>query len=191
MLAMAADSRVRQIVLVVPADRVAQVAVSLPDRDLDTRVVAGGANRQASVAAGLAALDPSCNIVLVHDAARPLVPAQMLARVIDAVAAGSPAVIPTLPVTDTIKRVGPDGVVVETLVRDQLRAVQTPQGFRREVLEQAHAAAGPEAATDDASLVEQLGLPVTVVAGDEAAAKITVPADLARIATQLAGGDRS
>ena len=110
----------------------------------------------------------------------------MVARVVDAVAEGAPAVVPGLPVPDTIKRIDENSIVVETPPRDALRAVQTPQGFRRDVLVAAHAGADGDAATDDAALVERLGYPVLVVPGDPAAAKITVPQDLERAAAVLA-----
>jgi 2-C-methyl-D-erythritol 4-phosphate cytidylyltransferase len=155
------------------------------------RVVLGGSTRQASVAAGLAQAPPDTDIVLVHDAARPLVPPELIARVVESVRAGHRAVVPGLPVTDTLKRVLPGGSVepvAATVERAPLRAVQTPQGFDRELLELAHAAATHRsadestAATDDAGLVEALGEPVVVVAGDERAAKITTAHDL-RVAT--------
>lgn len=145
------------------------------DRSVD--VVPGGDHRQASVARGLAALPEETDVVLVHDAARALVPAELVERVVAAVRAGADAVVPALPVTDTVKQVR-DGIVVRTLDRSALVTVQTPQGFRREVLEAAHAAAGPDAHTDDAGLVERIGAEVTVVSGHPDAFKITTPADV-------------
>jgi 2-C-methyl-D-erythritol 4-phosphate cytidylyltransferase len=153
-------------------------------------VVDGGPSRQASVAAGMAALDPAVDVVLVHDAARALTPPRLIAAVAAAVRAGRGAVVPGLPVTDTIKEVGPaddDGAapVRATPDRSRLRAVQTPQGFERALLEAAHAAgegrAGDEAiaATDDAALVEALGAPVWVIPGHRLALKITTAGDLA------------
>jgi len=140
-------------------------------------VVAGGADRQASVARGLAALPAGADVVLVHDAARALVPAELVERVVAAVRAGAGAVVPALPVTDTIKQVR-DGVVSRTVDRADLMAAQTPQGFRRDVIERAHAAAGADLHTDDAGLVERLGEQVEVVAGHPDAVKITTPADV-------------
>lgn len=186
LIAMAAHPAVAEIVVAAPADQVPAIAATLPPIRAEVRVVAGGAHRQASVAAALRELSGDCDIVLVHDAARPLAPAAMVARVIDAVAHGAPAVVPGLPVPDTIKRVDDQGIVVETPPRDELRAVQTPQGFRRDILVAAHAGAAGDAATDDAALVERLGYPVLVVPGDPAAAKITVPEDLERAAAVLA-----
>lgn len=141
-------------------------------------VVPGGAQRQDSVAAALAAVPPGPEIVLVHDAARALVPAALVESVAAAVRAGHDAVVPVLPVVDTVKEVTADGVVRGTVDRSALRAVQTPQGFRRAVLAAAHAAA-VDPLTDDAGLVEKQGVPVVCVPGSEFALKITRPFDLA------------
>lgn len=144
-------------------------------------VVAGGADRTASVRLALrAALDhvPDARIVLVHDAARAFTPPALVRSVTEAVAAGASAVVPVLPVTDTVKRVDDAGVVLDTPSRTHLRAVQTPQGFDIDVLRRAYEAAGT-AATDDAGLVERIGVPVHTVPGDVAAMKITTPFDLA------------
>jgi 2-C-methyl-D-erythritol 4-phosphate cytidylyltransferase len=148
-------------------------------------VVAGGAERGDSVAAGLAALSERVGVVLVHDAARCLAPASVFGRVIDAVRDGAVAVVPGVPVVDTIKQVDSAGRVVATPERSQLRAVQTPQGFRRDVLERAHAESSE--ATDDAGLVERLGETVLAVEGDPHALKVTTPADLEAAARILAG----
>lgn len=145
-------------------------------------VVAGGANRQESVRRALQAVPRDINVVLVHDAARPLVPVALVESVAAAVHAGADAVIPVLPVTDTVKQVDASGVVVATPPRSELRAVQTPQGFARPVLERAHAVdpdeLGPDGATDDAGLVERLGVAVRVVDGADEALKVTRPMDL-------------
>ncbi|MEU8407010.1 2-C-methyl-D-erythritol 4-phosphate cytidylyltransferase [Micromonospora sp. NPDC048842] len=141
-------------------------------------VVPGGAERQASVAAALAAVPAGPTIVLVHDAARALIPPELVESVAAAVRGGRDAVIPVLPVVDTIKEVGADEVVLGTVDRSALRAVQTPQGFRRAVLSAAHAAAG-DSLTDDAGLVEKQGVAVSCVPGSEYALKITRPFDLA------------
>jgi len=182
------------VVVVVPESRVRdaerRARLILRDRIADPRVellvVAGGASRQDSVARGLAALPAGVDVVLVHDAARALAPAALFDRVAAEVAASCAGVIPVLPVADTIKRVHRDRVV-ETLDRGELVAVQTPQGFPREVLERATAAAAREE-TDDAALVAALGVPVRTVPGDERAFKITTPADLER-ARLLLGPD--
>ena len=157
-------------------------------------VVAGSPrSRQASVALGLAAAlaaVPQADVVIVHDAARALTPPEVTQRVVAAVRAGHEAVVPALPVTDTVKEVEPHQTgepepVVGTPRRDRLRAVQTPQGFSTPVLVAAHRAgaerAGDEAlaASDDAGLVEACGGSVVVVAGDERAMKVTTPMDLA------------
>ena len=141
-------------------------------------VVPGGAERTDSVAAGMAALPPGCEIVLVHDAARCLMPLAVFLRVVDAVRAGAAGAVPGLPVVDTIKTVDAAGVITGTPERSALRAVQTPQGFRREVQERAHAS-GLQS-TDDAALVELCGDDVVVVDGDPLGAKVTTADDLER-----------
>lgn len=171
-----------QVVVVTPADRVGDATTeaheAAGDRGDLVSVVAGGATRQASVAAGLAAVWPDVEIVLVHDAARALTPPEVFARVIDAVAAGSDAVIPVLPVVDTLKRIDAD-TVVEPVDRAVLAAAQTPQGFRRAVLDDAYRDAAADH-TDDAALLQAAGTVVRTVPGDERAFKITTPADLDR-----------
>ncbi|RZS87603.1 2-C-methyl-D-erythritol 4-phosphate cytidylyltransferase [Motilibacter rhizosphaerae] len=141
-------------------------------------VVAGGTDRRASVAAALRALPPEVDVVLVSDAARPFVPVELVQRVVATVAAGAPAVVPGLPVADTVKQVDGTGHVVATPPRELLRAVQTPQGFARVVLERAHALPAELLVTDDAGLVEALGLPVLVVPGAPEAFKVTRPEDV-------------
>ncbi|MFS0866793.1 2-C-methyl-D-erythritol 4-phosphate cytidylyltransferase [Microbacterium sp. 179-B 1A2 NHS] len=171
-----------QVIVVAPPGRVGDAVTDAEEaagerRDL-VSVVPGGATRQASVAAGLQAVWPDVEVVLVHDAARALTPADVFARVIDAVEAGQDAVIPVLPVVDTLKRVDADAVV-EAVDRSALAAAQTPQGFRRAVLDAAYR--GPAAEhTDDAALVQAAGIPVHTVAGAELAFKITSAADLER-----------
>ena len=173
----ALSSRVVDVVVVAaPAGRVDEVRSLLAGEATELRVVRGGADRRESVARALAELPPEVDTVLVHDAARCLTPPAVFAAVAAALAGGAAAVVPAVPVADTVKRVA-DGVVVGTPDRDTLRAVQTPQGFRREVLEQAHATE-PGAVTDDAGLVERLGYQVSVVAGHEEAFKITRTLDL-------------
>jgi 2-C-methyl-D-erythritol 4-phosphate cytidylyltransferase len=143
-------------------------------------VVDGGATRQDSVARGLAALPGDADVVLVHDAARAFVPVEVVERVAAAVRAGAPAVVPVVAVTDTVRTVDPAGVAVATPDRTSLRAVQTPQGFRRDVLELAYASAGTDGGlvTDDAALVERTGVAVVVVEGSPEAFKVTTPLDL-------------
>ena len=175
------------IVVTAPASSIEEFRSALSDFD-DLTVVAGSdRSRQASVALGLAALGDrgTDTVVLVHDAARPLTPPQVTARVIDAVRAGAGAVIPVLPVTDTLKTVDASGLVTGTPRRADMVAVQTPQGFRWDVLTRAHeagASLGADeavAATDDAGLVEAIGGAVHTVAGDERSLKVTRPLDLA------------
>jgi 2-C-methyl-D-erythritol 4-phosphate cytidylyltransferase len=169
------------VIVAAPAGRVDAVRTMLAYEApsvLAFDVVEGGDTRQASVAAALAATPTSFEIVLVHDAARALAPADLVERVAAAVRDGHPAVIPVLPLADTIKRVDESGHVVGTVDRGALRAVQTPQGFRRDVLEAAHGQA-VDSLTDDAGLVERIGVPVLCVPGSPAALKITEPDDLA------------
>ncbi|WP_167132284.1 2-C-methyl-D-erythritol 4-phosphate cytidylyltransferase [Paramicrobacterium chengjingii] len=142
-------------------------------------VVDGADTRQGSVAAGLATVAPNIDTVLVHDAARALTPPKQLDAVAHAVWSTGIGVIPVLPVTDTIKRVDADESVLSTIDRSDLRAVQTPQGFPRELLDAAYAAAA-ESLTDDAALVTAVGGDVTAIAGHENAFKITTPWDLRR-----------
>ncbi len=164
-------------------DLVARVAPALATR---TQVVVGGAERRDSVCCGLTALaSAGPEIVLVHDAARPLATAALFRAVADAVRTQG-AVVPALAVVDTLRRRRSDGRS-ETVSRRDLFAVQTPQGFRRELLLRAHARPADSATiTDDAMLVEALGEPVGWVAGEAANVKITLPADL-ELAARLAG----
>jgi len=140
--------------------------------------VIGGAERQDSMTAGLAALPADVDFVAVHDAARPLVAAEAISRVVDA-ARSSGAAILVVPVRDTIKRVR-EGRIVETPDRSECYAAQTPQVFRVEVLREALEKAAAEGfiGTDDAEIVERIGVPVTVVSGDASNVKITDRADL-------------
>ena len=141
-------------------------------------VVTGGASRAASVRSGLAHCGDA-DVVIVHDAARPLASAELFRAVVSAVEDGADAAVPGLTLTDTVKRVTSNDdvtVVVETLSREELVAVQTPQAFRREVLERAHAEGGD--ATDDAGLVEALGALVVVIPGELTNVKITHLGDL-------------
>jgi 2-C-methyl-D-erythritol 4-phosphate cytidylyltransferase len=169
-----ASGVVDHIVVAVPADRVDQTVDLM---DARATVVEGGPERYETVRLALdAAGDP--DFVLVHDAARPLTPAEQIQRVVAALRDGVRAVIPVLPVVDTIKAVDANGVVLGTPERAGLRAVQTPQGFETELLRRAYQRAGAPLVTDDASLVEYLGTPVHTVAGDPLAFKITTALDL-------------
>ncbi|MDR3073930.1 MAG: 2-C-methyl-D-erythritol 4-phosphate cytidylyltransferase, partial [Deltaproteobacteria bacterium] len=148
---------------------------------LPWRVATGGEERQDSVRNALAVLPDDCDAVLVHDAARPFMTAALASRVLRALQTGREAVIPGLPLVDTIKEVDGAETVRATRDRQALRAVQTPQGFSRAKLAKAHEAAKAQglAVTDDAALMESAGVPVLVVPGDAANRKITAAADLA------------
>ncbi|MET9916257.1 2-C-methyl-D-erythritol 4-phosphate cytidylyltransferase [Streptomyces sp. NPDC059605] len=187
--AMAASRSVSLVVVVAPPDGAGEVKNLLDEHALPERtdylVVPGGGTRQESVRLGIEALPEDVSVVLVHDAARPLVPVDTVDAVIEAVRDGAPAVVPALPLADTVKEVEPGAPgeaepVLGTPVRARLRAVQTPQGFDRETLVRAHAAVAVdgEGATDDAGMVERLGAPVVVVPGHEEAFKVTRPLDL-------------
>lgn len=179
---MARARAVSLVVVAAPADDVTEVRAllgshGLPE-DKDIRVVAGGDTRQESVRLGLATLPDTVDVVLVHDAARPLVPVDVVDAVATAVRGGAPAVVPVMALADTVKEIDPaTGEVVGTPERARLRAVQTPQGFDRATLAKAHATVTDEV-TDDAGMVERLGVPVLTVAGDEEAFKVTRPLDL-------------
>lgn len=146
--------------------------------------VEGGATRSDSVRAGLAAVPPGAEVIVVHDAARPLAPPALFRSVVEAVARGADGAVPALPVTDTLKRLNGDRVH-ETVSRRDLVVVQTPQAFRASILRAAHEAGGE--ATDDAALVEAIGGHVVVVDGDPHNLKITTVADLELVAALMEG----
>ena len=150
------------------------------------RFATGGNTRQASVRAGLNALPADVELVLVHDGARALVTPELIARVLDSVHARGNGVA-AVPLTDTVKRVGPEGRVAATLERDGLFAMQTPQGFRVRDLRVAHERAALDGylGTDDAALLEHAGLPVFLCEGSRENIKLTTPADLALAKTIL------
>jgi 2-C-methyl-D-erythritol 4-phosphate cytidylyltransferase len=171
---------VDRVVVAVPADRTDQAKLILGH---EAAIVAGGENRRESVGRALAALadEEQPRFVLVHDAARALTPPGLIVRVVEALRAGHSAVVPALPLSDTVKAVDANGVVLGTPERTGLRAVQTPQGFATELLLRAYRRAADLTAaefTDDASLVEQLGGQVQVVDGDPLAFKITTRLDI-------------
>jgi 2-C-methyl-D-erythritol 4-phosphate cytidylyltransferase/2-C-methyl-D-erythritol 2,4-cyclodiphosphate synthase len=172
-----------QVIVTVPSSfaGVAKELISaVPGRnDRESTVILGGSTRQESVAAALAVLEPSVEVVLVHDAARPLTPSAIFDSVVAHVRSSGAGVVPGLPVTDTIKRTDGYGLIVETVDRSILAAVQTPQGFPRTQLVAAHAAAHEEF-TDDAALVAAAGYPVSVIEGDHLAFKITTAWELHR-----------
>lgn len=170
-----ASGVVDSVIVAVPPDRTDESKLILGHL---ATIVAGGPTRTESVQLALQALPESADFVLVHDAARPLTPPSMIARVVAALRAGHRAVVPGLPLADTIKAVDGNGVVLGTPERAGLRAVQTPQGFATDLLERAYQRAGTGGFTDDASLVEQIGAQIQVVDGDPLAFKITTQLDL-------------
>jgi 2-C-methyl-D-erythritol 4-phosphate cytidylyltransferase len=176
---------VDEIVVAVPAPAAETLRVEAPDVRL--RIVAGGATRQESVRNALAALSDQVTQVLVHDAARALMPADVVRRVLAALAAGATCVVPAIPVADSLRVVSADGSNAAA-DRAGVRLVQTPQGFALDALRRAHGAANTDRASDDASLVEAVGEPVTLVAGDPRGFKITYPFDLMLAESLLAQG---
>ena len=174
------------VVVAVPADRTEEAKLILGG---DATVLAGGSSRTESVRRALTAVGTP-ELLLIHDAARPLTPPALIARVVAALREGHQAVVPALPVTDTIKTVDANSVVIATPARAGLRAVQTPQGFHTQLLlrayersesaSQSNSASASESpdVTDDAAMVENLGAQVFVVDGDPMAFKITTALDL-------------
>jgi 2-C-methyl-D-erythritol 4-phosphate cytidylyltransferase len=188
--ALAASRVVDIVVVAAPEDSAENVAGMLAEQSFGAEVVVvtGGDTRQDSVARALLTLPDDVDVVLVHDAARPLVPVEVVTAVASAVRSGLPAVVPALHVVDTIKRVDASEDVQETIDRSDLRAIQTPQGFQRQVLQRAHASVDLDAspATDDAGLVERLGITVHVIPGHEEAFKVTRPFDVVMAEAVLA-----
>lgn len=174
------------VVVLAPGDE--DVGAGMVSSGAADIAVTGGDQRADSVRAGLSVVEADAAVIVVHDAARPLASAELHRAVVDAVRSGADAVIPAVPVTDTIKRVHHDErgrTVVDTPDRSSLVAVQTPQAFRASLLRAAHASGAD--ATDDAALVEAVGGTVVVVDGESTNIKITSPDDLA-IAHVLLGG---
>lgn len=175
---------VTEIVVAVGEEHRERARAALAELKERVRIVAGGAQRSDSVRHALDAV-PDADVVLVHDAARCLTPTSVIQAVAGAMLAGHRAVVPVLPVIDTIKQVDVSGHVVSTVDRSALRVVQTPQGFSADLLRAAHRApSGP--VTDDAGLVERMGESVATVPGHPHAFKITTPFDLT-IAEVVAG----
>jgi len=179
-----ADARSVDIVVVAaPVGEQSAVRLLLDPVVADTElmVVTGGETRQQSVALALRVLPDDVDVVLIHDAARPLVPVETVDAVAAAVRGGADAVVPGVAIVDTIKRVDAAGRVEGSVDRSTLRAAQTPQGFARIVLESAHRSAaddGVDDTTDDAGLVERAGHPVMVIPGSDDGFKVTRPIDL-------------
>jgi 2-C-methyl-D-erythritol 4-phosphate cytidylyltransferase len=168
------------VVVVLPAD-------SSWDAPAGVLLAVGGATRSDSVRAGLAVVPDDADVIVVHDAARPLASRVLFDRVVSAVADGADGAVPGLAVSDTVKRVS-DGQVIETVSRDGLVAVQTPQAFRASALRAAHQVGAVD--TDDAALVEANGGTVVVVEGERRNIKLTLPEDL-EVAEALLAGVRS
>lgn len=193
-VAQLAAGGVNEAVVVAPVEGREAFAAVLADAPVPVIWADGGAERQDSVAHGIAVLpelseaDADAQVVLVHDAARAFVPADVVARVIDAVRAGADAVVPVVPVSDSIREVVEEGSAV--VDRSRLRAVQTPQGFRRGVLEEAHAALAESemVVTDDAAAAEFIGCHVALVDGSRDAFKVTEPLDLVLAEALVARG---
>ena len=148
--------------------------------------VAGGETRADSVRIGVGEVATDAAVIVVHDAARPLVSDELVERVVTPLSQGWDGAVPGLAVVDTVKRVGPDGAIVETVPRGDLVVVQTPQAFVADVLRRALASESASAATDCASLVEAQGGRVQVVDGDPRLLKVTSPEDLALVESWLA-----
>jgi 2-C-methyl-D-erythritol 4-phosphate cytidylyltransferase/2-C-methyl-D-erythritol 2,4-cyclodiphosphate synthase len=181
--ALAASDRIHEIVVAVPDDHVASTAKALAGTAKAPTVVAGGARRQDSVAKAFARVSATADVIVIHDAARPFVTQAVIGRTIDG-AQQHGAAIAAVAVRDTVKQAGeanPDGsrLIRATIPRDTVFLAQTPQAFRRDILARALAEGAGVDATDEAMLVERLGLPVHVVEGDPANMKITTPEDLA------------
>ena len=178
-----AASQIRKVILVVPQpDRASferLVAADSEARRLDCVVQPGGARRQDSVRQGLARLDEDCEVVVIHDGARPLISPALIDRSVEAAAKEGAAVV-GVPVHDTIKVVSTSGRVESTPARDSLWEIQTPQAFQVKIIREAHLRAEKDGieATDDAMLVERLGKSVVVLQGDRTNLKITTPEDL-------------
>ena len=178
-----ADARCIDIVVVAAPEEHVESTRSMLDQQVpesELWVVSGGATRSESVARALICLPNDVDLVLVHDAARPLVPPEVISAVVTALRSGDQAVVPGIPLVDTVKELTEDELVRSTPRRAGLRAIQTPQGFARSVLQRAHAefASWGEEATDDAAMVERMGIAVRVIPGHEEAFKVTRPLDL-------------
>ena len=174
------------IIVTAPAGFENQFQELLQDK---AQVITGGVLRSDSVRIALTKIPEQYQIILVHDAARAIASTELAKKVAGEIAAGADAVIPVLEVVDTIKAIDSEGFVNQTLDRSQLRTVQTPQGFKSEVLRKAHA--NQSDATDDAGLVEQIGFKVKTIVGEQRAIKITNPNDLQTAATMLYPSDGS
>ena len=179
-------------VIVVIAERDLERCRSLLGSDPQARkqswiLQTGGSSRQESVNRGLKKISSECDVVVIHDGARPFVSAELIDRVIDEVSTRK-AVVVGVPVRDTIKVISGDRQILSTPRRDRLWEIQTPQAFERRLILEAHKAAADQDATDDASLVERLGKPVYVIDGERTNIKITLPEDLLFAEALVASG---
>jgi 2-C-methyl-D-erythritol 4-phosphate cytidylyltransferase/2-C-methyl-D-erythritol 2,4-cyclodiphosphate synthase len=176
--AILSSDRITEIVVALPPDLVASVPAYLRGRTKPIAIVEGGERRQDSVANAFGVVSGRADIVVIHDAARPFVTAELIGRTVDA-AAEHGAAIAALAATDTVKRAGAGGLIQETIPRAEIFLAQTPQAFRTNVLRDALARTGAAAdATDEAALAERAGYPVRLVEGDPRNLKITTPDDL-------------
>ena len=166
---------VDEVIIAAPKDFELEISGLFSDNK-KIKVISGGEVRSKSVAAALSQVNENADYILVHDAARCFATQAQTMRVIDALLAGDHAVVPGIEVVDTIKVIDANNFAEMTPVRSTLRAVQTPQGFSAQILHRAHQSGSD--ATDDAALVEALGIAVRVVPGEPNAHKITTPADL-------------
>jgi 2-C-methyl-D-erythritol 4-phosphate cytidylyltransferase len=189
-----AHDAIDSIVLVVPSEweEPAQMLVEDLGCDCVSSIEVGGTTRAASVVAALSAIPDSANTaVLVHDAARPIVPAAIVERVLEPLQCGYDAAVPTLPVVDTVKKVEAGGDVIATVDRDELRRAQTPQAVRASMLHTAYSSldeAGLAATTDCSQAVAAVGGKVCVVDGDERLLKVTTDSDLKLLQSQVESG---
>ena len=181
---LAAAPAIDHIVVVASAANREAISACVEELAPGANVTTGGERRRDSVAAGLAALPPGCDHVVIHDGARPLLTPDLIEAALDG-ARGTGAAICAVPVRDTVKQAGDDGFVRATLSREGLWLAQTPQAFRLDLLRRAHAATDSDA-TDDAALVEMLGEPVRLVRGSQQNLKLTTPEDFAMAAALLA-----
>ncbi len=188
----ACDGIAEIVVVVAPEDVERARSLLRPGSERSERVVRGGAQRQESVAAGLAEVRASCDMVVIHDAARPFVKAELVLRCLEEARAHGAAVA-ALPVSDTVKEADSECMVRATLDRSRVWLVQTPQVFRRPLIEEAHraAVAAGLTATDDASLVERLGHRVKLVKGDPDNIKVTYPGDVTRAEQVIAAARKN
>jgi len=165
-----------RIVVVTRADRVGAVEAIVRPRAPDARVIAGGVTRTASTWAALDALGDA-DVIAIHDSARPFVPPSLFTRCVE-LARRDGSAVAGLPLADTVRRADEAGAAVEELAREGLWSAQTPQAFRRDLLERARAAAGDRTFSDDAAAVAAAGLPVRMVLGERRNLKITTTEDL-------------